>query len=113
MSGKEPKPTNYSPDSEVSSKDENSLPAAVEDAALQEVLQDVPADARKIIIQAFRQSESHSGWLPTPKYLQEYEAILPGLAERIVALPEREQAHRHRVIEKSLADDGKLRLRTH
>src|SRR5690606_2205727 len=64
---------------------------------------------RQELMRIIAASESHSGWLPTPKYLREYDEILPGLAERIVALPEREQAHRHRVVEQVVRDDTTLK----
>ncbi|WP_372000981.1 DUF2335 domain-containing protein [Tistrella mobilis] len=37
-----------------------------------------------------------SGPLPPPALFAHYEDVLPGAAERILALTEREQAHRHR-----------------
>jgi uncharacterized membrane protein len=44
-------------------------------------------------------AETVSWWwsapLPPPQQLQQYDRVLPGLAERIVALTEREAAHRH------------------
>lgn len=33
--------------------------------------------------------------LPPPPLLQQYDEVLPGLAERIISLAEREQTHRH------------------
>jgi uncharacterized membrane protein len=33
--------------------------------------------------------------LPPPVQLQQYDEVLPGLAERIISLTEREAAHRH------------------
>lgn len=39
---------------------------------------------------------SWSGPLPPPRMLDEYEAVLPGTAERLLAMVEREQAFRHR-----------------
>lgn len=40
-------------------------------------------------------SRTHQGPLPPPELLHGYEQALPGAAERIVAMAEREQAHRH------------------
>ncbi|WP_082703352.1 DUF2335 domain-containing protein [Novosphingobium sp. Fuku2-ISO-50] len=92
---------------------EISFPPAVADSGenLAEILEKVPEAQRTEIMRIVAQSESHSGWLPSPKYLAEYEAILPGLAERIVAMPEREQSHRHRVIENLVKDDRDLKAR--
>lgn len=42
-------------------------------------------------------SERHSGPLPSPRQLQEYEDIVPGGAERIFQMAEREQSHRHQM----------------
>ncbi|HHQ4525524.1 DUF2335 domain-containing protein [Aeromonas veronii] len=41
--------------------------------------------------------EFFSGPLPPPKVLKSYETILPGTAERIIQMAEREQAHRHSI----------------
>lgn len=41
--------------------------------------------------------------------LAEYERILPGLAARIVALPEREQQHRHLIVETETSRQFRLR----
>lgn len=43
-----------------------------------------------------------SGPLPQPKHLQKYEKILPGSAERLLSMLEKESAHRHGVVEKSM-----------
>jgi len=42
------------------------------------------------------EARAHSGPLPDPRTIQEYENVLPGAAERIVSMGEREQKHRHR-----------------
>lgn len=44
----------------------------------------------------------YQGPLPPPKYLSEYESIQPGLAERIVTMAEKEQAHRQELEGKDL-----------
>lgn len=46
---------------------------------------------------------SFSGPLPPPRMLQEYESVLPGLAERIVARAEKEQAFRHEMSRSQIA----------
>lgn len=40
-------------------------------------------------------SEQHSGPLPSPRQMREYDATVPGAAERIMQMAEREQQHRH------------------
>jgi uncharacterized membrane protein len=42
-----------------------------------------------------QQASSFSGPLPPPESLAEYERISPGFADRIVAMAEKEQVHRH------------------
>ena len=52
-----------------------------------------PQIPRRIILEA----RAHSGPLPDPRILREYDEVLPGAAQRIIAMGEREQAHRHAV----------------
>lgn len=42
-------------------------------------------------------SASYSGPLPPPSFLNQFEQIVPGSAERIIQYSEREQAHRHKI----------------
>lgn len=46
------------------------------------------------IVAMVQRSISHSGPLPDPDTLQRYEQVLPGLAERIVAMAEKQSDHR-------------------
>ncbi|MGV1101065.1 DUF2335 domain-containing protein [Thiovibrio sp. JS02] len=39
--------------------------------------------------------EAFSGPIPSPRVLTEYEALSPGLADRIVQMAEKEMSHRH------------------
>ncbi|GGB95797.1 membrane protein [Dickeya fangzhongdai] len=57
-------------------------------------------------IKAMVSSTFFRGPLPPPEMLREYNDIVPDGAERIMAKSEREQAHRHRITEKSL--DGEM-----
>lgn len=41
--------------------------------------------------------EHHSGPLPPPEILRQYDEIVPDGAERIMAMAEKEQAHRHHI----------------
>ena len=43
---------------------------------------------------------SFSGPIPPPALLQQYDDVFPGAAERIVAMAEREAAHRHNLEER-------------
>jgi uncharacterized membrane protein len=40
---------------------------------------------------------SHSGPLPSPEILAGFEQVVPGLADRIATMAEKEQDHRHRI----------------
>lgn len=57
------------------------------------------AISRALATAMIRMEERHSGPLPSPKQLRLYEECQPGLAERIVSMAEREQAHRHKTID--------------
>ena len=71
----------------------------------------LPPEGREMLVQILHATSSHSGPLPTPETLAKYEAILPGLAERIVRLPEREQEHRHEFSKTWLRREARLRDR--
>lgn len=43
--------------------------------------------------QVVLQQQHHSGPLPSPETLARYDQLLPGTAQRIIAMAEREQAH--------------------
>lgn len=86
----------------TSRRDDGSLPAEAKQA-LQELLhQPSQANIEKFLVRVVSASESFSGPLPKPQHLAEYEAVVPGAAERIIRLAERkvelteiEQSHRH------------------
>lgn len=85
------------------------LPPGDEESNLERMLELVPEDKREEFITILTQEVRHSGPLPRPDDLARYEQILPGLAERIVRLPEREQEHRHRVVERAVERDYEIR----
>lgn len=65
----------------------------------------VPApNGAQTVIQQFRQ-----GPLPAPQELLQYDQLLPGSADRIIAMAEREQAHRINV--EDLAHRAEIRHR--
>jgi uncharacterized membrane protein len=94
---------------------EIALPSDGADEDIGQLLEGIPLEKRARIIEIvtsnITESKSHSGWLPTPEDLKAYNDVLPGLAERIVAMPEREQTHRHLVIETMVKDDRDLKSR--
>lgn len=53
-----------------------------------------PPQRRASIVAASQQVTEFSGPLPPPDTLAKYDQVLPGLAERIVALAEKQSAHR-------------------
>jgi len=42
--------------------------------------------------------ETYQGPIPPPSLLQEYDAVVPGSAERILAMAERQSAHRDKIL---------------
>lgn len=49
--------------------------------------------------------EFFSGPLPPPEKLEHYDRIVPGLAERIVGLTERQSAHRQQLERENLHEN--------
>ncbi len=94
----QPEPDEISSEStELVDKIEHEL---VENPVVLERLLDRPQVMAMVSRSAFR------GPLPPPAMLREYNDIVPGAAERILERSEKEQAHRHRVTEKSV--DGAI-----
>jgi uncharacterized membrane protein len=50
---------------------------------------------RRLVVRIAHEVAEFSGPLPPPSYLSEYDAILPGAADRIISMAEAEQKHRH------------------
>lgn len=63
---------------------------------LSDVLDQVPDPARREIRQLFLAFARYQGPLPPPQMFRDYEDVLPGAADRIIAMTEKEQSHRHR-----------------
>ena len=57
----------------------------------------------------FHQQKIHTGPLPTPEDLQQYDLILPGAAERIINMAEIEQQHRHDLERKATTSELETR----
>lgn len=47
---------------------------------------------------------AYSGPIPPPESLEKYEQVVPGSAERILAMAEKEQEHRHKTEDKQTSD---------
>lgn len=61
---------------------------------LEEMLGEVPPDKAPGIKAAMIESSLFHGPLPPPSLFNEYEKVLPGAADRILTMAEREQEHR-------------------
>lgn len=53
----------------------------------------------------------YSGPIPPARELQQYEKILPGAAERILNMAEKQQQHRQKIEEKAVETNSKSALR--
>lgn len=76
-------------------EDAEPRPRAVRDDrefAVEPIREDSPAIQKLSVTQ-----ESFAGPLPHPSILEGYDKVIPGAAERILAMAEREQAHRHKM----------------
>ncbi len=53
------------------------------------------AEIKLVAVEHQQQAAFHQGPLPPPGMLAEYDSALPGCAERVVSMAEKEQSHRH------------------
>lgn len=96
------------PEDPESSSDEEDDPgthpgAEITDDA--ELLEGEPVDSGSPDRRVFAAAHSFSGPLPPPGSLDEYDAVLPGLAREIVDQWKGETAHRHRTIDELRTTD--------
>lgn len=70
-------------------------PVAPEQNEVGEFLSRLPADTPPQLIEMISQS-MYSGPVPPPAMMQQYEAALPGMADRIMTMAEKEQGMRRR-----------------
>ena len=82
-------------ESESAEKDSNEILELSPE--LEETLDEMQLDdAQKFkLIQAISTTEQYSGPIPHPKIISGYEEILPGAADRILSMAEKESQHRH------------------
>lgn len=82
------------------------------EADLEPTIADLPPKKRELIVATVKEVvEHHSGPLPHPQTLAAYDAVVPGLAERIVAMTERELAHHQDLQKRALsAEIGERRV---
>ena len=64
--------------------------------AINDLLEAVPEDKKGTVYRALTiiQQESYEGPIPHPRIIREYERILPGSADRILSMAEKQQEHR-------------------
>lgn len=62
----------------------------------QEAVSQLPQDVQQKILQiSVQQTQMWSGPIPSPDALEKYNHVLPGSANRLLSLAEKEQNHRH------------------
>lgn len=83
-----------------SSPEPGDITAAIEILARESGMQPEAA-ARLVSVVA-----SFSGPMPPPNVLAAYDNLIPGSADRILSMAEREQAFRHKVTESAVAGSG-------
>lgn len=60
-----------------------------------EVLMELPEDKRNIILRQISIKESSfSGPIPSPEVIKGYDSIVPGAADRVIIMAEKQQEHR-------------------
>ena len=89
-------PDSNKPDKPTTGDELESAIAAVATPELAETLEKLDDKQREVIIQQIQSIEERSfrGPLPPPDVMRGYEDIVPGAADRILAMAEKEQQHR-------------------
>lgn len=76
------------------------LPAPTLEQKLEEALADVVSEEERTVVtrvvREIVQHEAYLGPIPHPEHLERYESILPGAADRLIAMAEKEQEHKNR-----------------
>lgn len=78
------------------------------DPQIKQFLEEHRPEIQKIIPLIGVQFLQFQGPLPPPHTLEGYEKVLPGSAERIFAMAEKEQDHRHDMNKEQVSLDGKF-----
>lgn len=89
-----PKNVDQSTSDDLSDQIEKAIEPFVDQAKVPMILESVT--------QVLRTEESFIGPCPHPKHLEHYERILPGSADRLIAMAERDLDHRHTTIDTAL-----------
>ena len=61
------------------------------------IIQGIKSESDRKVIESVVMERLFAGPLPPPEYLAQYKSILPDAPERIMAMAEKEQQHRHDV----------------
>lgn len=94
-----------------------SLPAALEEEIIESLGDLVPVDDREEVVSRIGamvvRHEAFSGPIAHPSHLREYEAIVPGSAERIISMAEQQLNHhinQEKIALKAETGDGRIGL---
>lgn len=58
----------------------------------------------RTVVASHQSVMAYSGPIPPPESLEKYNDIVPGAAERIIGMAEKEQVHRHTIEERQTKD---------
>ena len=90
---------------ESDGKSANQIEATIS-PELEKIVENLSDNDKQAVVNYLHQ-EFFSGPLPHPMILNEYEKICPGLADRIVAMAEKDQKHNIDIRQKSLEYQGR------
>lgn len=81
----------------------NSEKDLVDSEVIIQEIDSLPEEERNKVLSSVTQEYTYSGILPHPMLLKQFDEVLPGTAERIITMTEKEGEHR-RIIEKQIVD---------
>ena len=70
-----------------------------------EIVEKEAAEVRKVVVQAIK--EEFSGPIPHPDIIEKYERILPGSADRIITMAERQASHRQNMEKRMIESESR------
>lgn len=76
---------------------ENESERAKDPDNIARIIQEIPSESDRKMIEAVVMERLYSGPLPPPEYIAAYKDVLPDAPERIFAMAEQEQKHRHNI----------------
>lgn len=81
----------------------NSEKDLVDSEVIIQEIDSLSEEERNKVLSSVTQEYTYSGILPHPMLLKQFDEVLPGTAERIITMTEKEGEHR-RIIEKQIVD---------